>query len=272
MTAYVQRATNYVVCFFVGLTITFHNYIINLANCHLGGMMIKIAMVEDNDADARVLSAHIKNYFSSKNEEYTLKRFRNAESVLELVHSFDILFLDIELEGMNGMDAAREIRKFDEKIVLIFVSNMRQYVINGYEVQALNYILKPIQYAGFLLTIERALTIVKRREDSFITVRKKDAVYQINRDDILYIDVVRHDIVIHGTQESYFLYGTLSQYEKMLKPYGFVCCSSNTLINLRYVKQVVDGKVIVGKEEFTISRRMKKDFIDALTIFYGEKL
>ena len=234
--------------------------------------MIKIAIVEDNDIDAENLLNTIRKYFLAKKEEYNVKQFHHSENVVEYSHAFDILFFDIELGGMNGMDAARKIRACDEKAIIIFVTNMRQYVIGGYEVGALNYLLKPVQYAGFSLTMDRALTIVRRNENAFLCVRKNDSVYQIKCEDILFIDIVRHDIVIHCRDDGYFLYGSLNKYEESLKKQGFARCSSSALINLRHVRMVKDNEVYVADKTIRISRRMKTSFLTALTVYLGETL
>ncbi len=234
--------------------------------------MIRIAIVEDNASDTEALKKLIARYFETRKKEYQIQEYNNAENFLDSKMNFDIMFLDIELSGMNGMNAAKRVRLTDSKSVIIFTTYMRQYAIKGYEVGALNYLLKPVHYSGFSLTMDKALPIVDVNNESFLRVSSKDGIRQLNCRDILYIDIVKHDVVIHCTNENLFLYGILSEYEKKLSGFGFAKCSSNTLVNLRHVNKVVKDDVYIADDVLHISRRMKKSFLNQMTIFLGENI
>lgn len=122
------------------------------------GKMINIAMVEDSDSDAKVLTSYLGSYFGGEGIEYQISRYENSESFLaECKSGFDIVFMDIELPDGNGMDAAKKFRSIDEDAMIMFVTNMAQFAVNGYEVDAFDFIVKPVKYAAFVMKMNRAI-------------------------------------------------------------------------------------------------------------------
>ena len=133
--------------------------------------MIRIALVEDDASYRQELKAYLEQYARENGEEIDVKTFADGDEIAQDYRAeYDIIFMDILMRFMNGMQAAREIRKKDEEVIIIFVTNTAQYAISGYEVNALDYVLKPINYYAFSKTMERALAKVKRDEEKFIVI------------------------------------------------------------------------------------------------------
>lgn len=126
--------------------------------------MVNVAIVEDEDAAAAILSNCLDKYASAKREgvEFSVCRYHDAVSFLENYRSrFDIVFMDIQLPDLDGMEAAKKLRRLDSSVTLIFVTNMANFAVRGYEVDALDFIVKPVEYFSFALKLDRALERLK---------------------------------------------------------------------------------------------------------------
>ena len=127
-------------------------------------MTVKIAIVEDEAASAQLLEECLLRYRTEAGAEMMITRFSNAEELLrDYRGEFDLLFMDVDMPGINGIDASRRLREMDSRVVLIFVTNLAQYAIYGYEVDALDYILKPVNYYALKLKLRKALEVVRSR-------------------------------------------------------------------------------------------------------------
>jgi DNA-binding LytR/AlgR family response regulator len=182
---------------------------------------------------------------------------------------YDIVLMDIELPSINGMETAKALRRLDSFVLLVFVTNMVQYAVSGYEVDALNYILKPVNRFDFALKMNKAISRTAKRTEESVQIRAGKDLYMLPVAAIRYLEVDGHYIVYHTTEGDYSEYITLKEAEKKLdKPY-FVRCNRCYLVNLKYVAAVRDDVVQVGRDELLISRPQKKAFLNALAVFIG---
>ena len=203
-----------------------------------------VVIVEDDDGAAAELNDVLLRFGAENGVAFDVTRERNSEDFLEnYTPKYDICFMDIELPGKNGMEAAKKLRRFDANIVIIFVTNMRQYAIAGYEVGALNYILKPVKYNSFSVTMRRAVESAKNADAVLLTAKTDGGIRLIDSRDVAYIDVMKHDVLIHLADENVNTYGTLSAFEKSLAGSGFARCSACALINLKYIDRVVKDDI-----------------------------
>jgi len=206
--------------------------------------MLKIAVVDDEKVYIDQIQEYIRQYSAEKKREIQTETFCDGSALLENYSPrFDIILLDIEMGKLNGMETAREIRKKDQDVVLVFITNMAQYAINGYDVGALDYVLKPINYYTFSVRLDRAVSRVKKRQPEEILLNLPDGIF-----------VVR---------------GTLQGAEETLKESHFVRCNHWYLVNLQYVSEIRKNIVIVAGDELEISRRNKTAFLSELTDYMG---
>ena len=98
-----------------------------------------------------------------------------------------LILMDIQMKFMDGMSAAEEIREKDSRVVIIFITNMTQYAVRGYEVDAMDYILKPVKYFTFSQKLQKALNRIRQRREAFLTVAVKGGMYKIPVEDLFYI-------------------------------------------------------------------------------------
>ena len=204
-------------------------------------------------------------------ESYKVLTAHTGKEGLALITSQcpDIILLDIEMPGLNGMEAAEQLRSRDEDVVLMFVTNMAQYAIRGYEVGALDFVLKPINYYTFSVRFERAIHRAQKREGSQVLLNLPDAVRRVDTRDIYYVEVQNRQLHYHTPGGEYVVRGTMQQAEQQLGPYHFVKCSHWYLVNLRHVTEVKRDTVMVAGQELEISRRNYTAFLTALTNYVG---
>lgn len=120
--------------------------------------MIHIAIVEDEEKYRKQLREYIEQYCEKSGKQIQTSFFQDGEDIIEnYTADFDLIFMDIQMRFMDGMTAAREIRKLDKKVILMFITSIATYAIEGYEVDALDYILKPLSYNMFEQKLNRAL-------------------------------------------------------------------------------------------------------------------
>ena len=119
---------------------------------------MRIAVVEDEQEQRDLLSGYIQKFAQETNTQHTVDLFENGLKLLEdFKPEYDIILLDIEMPGINGMETAEQIRALDENVVLMFITNMAQYAVGGYSVGALDFVLKPINYTTFSIRFSRAV-------------------------------------------------------------------------------------------------------------------
>lgn len=147
--------------------------------------MIRVLIAEDDPQCFLQMEQFIRDYSSETGRAFQITRYDNGEDLVEQYRpEFDLLLLDVDMPFMDGMTAAGHIRKMDPEVVIVFVTNLAQYAIQGYSVNALDYILKPLNYFSFSQRLTRCLRYVKKREDAYITVAVKGGTLKLEIGDI----------------------------------------------------------------------------------------
>lgn len=233
--------------------------------------MIKIAIAEDEKKCSDQIRRYLEEYAVEKNLELQVQVYPNGELLVNTYRAeYDVIFMDIEMPKLNGMDAARKIRCIDDNVIIIFVSMLAQYVINGYEVRAMDFVLKPVSKAVLSQKMDRAMDSLKYRRNQAVVVKNgKGDITKIDIHKIYYIEVYNHKLFIHTEQGVYTATGTLNMLEKCLNMDSFARCNSGYLVNLQHVKQIEQEEVLVGNERLKIGRTRKKIFLQALTDYVG---
>lgn len=232
--------------------------------------MLRIAVVEDDPACAAILREHLDRFSRDSGEELRVVCFSDGMDIVEDYRpAWDIIFMDIEMPHLDGMTAAERIRGIDPSVVLIFITNMAQYAIRGYAVDAMDYVLKPVSYYAFALKMKKAVELIRSRIRASILLPVDGEVRRVPLADILYVEVQSHYLHYHTAQGEYTMTGSLKEVEKQLSGQDFVRCNSCYLVNLRHVTGVRDGAAVVGDAELQISRPKKREFLRRLTDYVG---
>lgn len=235
--------------------------------------MFDIAIVDDDVYFTQALLAYLQRFQKEEATQFHVKVFYNGVNfITDYRNNFDIVFMDIEMPKFNGLETAKELRTLDENVCLIFITNIAQYAINGYEVNALDFIVKPVSYFNFALKLKKAIQCAGKNIQEKIMLNLKYETKSVKIKDISYIEIVKHYLWYHIGNQVYQVRGTIGAIEEKLKPYGFARCNNCYLINLRYITSFCGNSVFVGGTELPISRPRKKQFIDDLTMFLGDEI
>ena len=233
--------------------------------------MLRIAVVEDDKTYAAQLKEYLVRYGTEKNQKISVALFPYGEDIVtDYSAEFDIILMDVEMTFMDGMTTAERIREKDNEVVIIFITNMPQYAIQGYKVDALDYVLKPISYFAFSQRIDRALTRVKKKEATYITVAQKGGKKKLNVDKICYVEVRDHDLIYHSTKGDIVTKSSMKEAEDTLGGTKFFRCNRCYLVNLEYVEDFRGNDVTVASDVIQVSRARKKAFMDALNDYMNE--
>lgn len=223
--------------------------------------MIRIAIVEDEPQFQQQLHSHFIRFGTDKSCHFRISTFRDAASFLDEYNcDYDLVFMDIKMPGMNGMDAARQLRRMDEQVMLIFITTMLQHAIEGYEVGALYYLLKPLDYHEFALKLTSALKRISR--SNIILIRSGQKIHRVDPSQIRYLESYGHNILYHLGDQVLARRCSLRQAESELNN-CFIRCSSSFIVNLAHVRSHQGDTVDVGGVPLHISRPQQPLFIQA---------
>lgn len=227
--------------------------------------------MEDEERFCRQTVDYLQRYAAEENLNLDIATFANGLDFLDKFSygSFDLIFMDIRMPNSNGMSIARDIRKLDSGVGIIFLTNLTQYAIKGYEVEALDYIVKPVEYAVFKAKLKKAMERLRKREDTYIALNTKSELRGVSLNQIVYVESMGHRAVYHLLEEDVTTWESMTAVEEKLSQYHFSRCSSSYCVNLKYVESVQGMYVKVGGNELKISRGKYKSFMDALTVFFS---
>lgn len=235
--------------------------------------MIKIAIVEDDLTEQQRLLKHLEHYAKDRNEPFQFFLYNNAFDFLSAAESFDIAFLDIMLPHLTGMEAAVKLRRYNSRMIIIFVTTMAQFAIKSYEVDALDYIIKPVTYERLTLKLQKAIRIIQSNSGGTLTVNDPRGMVTCYTNDILYVEVRGHKLTYHTADHLLSEYGSLSDLEKVLKTYDFMRCNACYLVNPKHIRQVNSKELTVllsNGEALKISQPRRKGFIHEFTNYLGQ--
>ena len=233
--------------------------------------MIKIAIVEDEVLYADQLQEYLKKYEEEYRETFEISVFQDGDQIVHHYKAeYDVILMDVEMRFMDGMSAAEEIRKMDTEVVIIFITNMPQYAVRGYEVDALDYVLKPITYFAFAQRLNRAIERIKKRTKRVISVNIKGSQIRMPIESVYCIESQGHTLIFHGVNGEVEAPGTMKEIQEKLRDEHFFRGNKGYLINLAHVDRVVEGCAVVAGEELVLSRGRRKEFMEALAGYWGE--
>ena len=233
--------------------------------------MIRIAIVDDDAVYRQSLADHLEQYAREHNLVFQIKEFSDGDEIIEKYSAnYQIIFLDVVMNYMNGIKTAEHIRSMDGEVLIIFVSNKPQFALKGYSVDALDYLLKPVSYPDFTYRMDRAIARLQRRGLKYMTVPVKSGVQKLNIQELYYVEVQDHDLVFHTASGNFSSKGTLSEIEQRLGKESFFRCNKCYLVNLDQVQSIQGCNVLVGGDILQVSRAKKKELMDALNNHLNE--
>lgn len=233
--------------------------------------MYRMLIVEDTPAEADLLRGHLQRYASEKNLSFSIETLSSALEFINSRHVADLIFMDIDMPGINGMEAAEVLRTYDAETPLVFVTNLAQYAVRGYSVDAVDFVVKPVEYGDFAMRMDRAMRAVARNAARTLALPTADGLRVISQSDITYVDLVKHDVRYHlvdGTELRER--GSLRAAEQRLDSQSFLRISSGCLVNMARVERIGRESVTVaGGAELFYSRSQRKRALETLANYVG---
>lgn len=227
--------------------------------------MYRIAIVEDQASDAKRLTAALEQYAQAHGLQFSVTWIHHASEFLDHYRrQYEIVFMDIRMPGIDGMQAAHELREMDQAVVLVFLTSLAQYAVESYEVEATDYILKPITGAALELKLPRILGRCCV-DESEVVIQSEGTTRKLRPSELHYIEIYDHHIQYVTAGGVIRAYGTLKEIEGTL-PSGFFRVNNQTIVNLRFVTRVDSSDATVAGRAFPISRGRRKEFLSALHV------
>lgn len=233
--------------------------------------MIRVAVTEDEKEYRDKLKEYLERYGKEKGCVIEVDFYTDGDGLVEEYHlQYDIIFMDIQMKFMDGISAAQEIRRVDPEVVIIFITNMDQYATRGYEVDAMDYVLKPVSYFMFSQKLDRAVIRMQNRHAKYLLVDVKGGMVKLDLNQVCYVESQGHNLIFHTLTGELTGTGAMKDYENKLKGYDFFRCNKGLLVNLRFVDGISGGSVEVNGEMLAIGRTRKTQFLEALTDYMSK--
>ena len=235
--------------------------------------MIHIAICDDEQEFVSEMKALLERYAKEKQREIRISSFENGLALTKQYDkTIDLIFLDIQMDGMDGLKTAEQIRALDEEVSIIFLTSLKQYALEGYQYRAENYIVKPMKYIRLKVELDRWME-KQQKKNPFIVVENDKGTFKVALNTLHYIETYKRNLILHTDKEEILSYRKMSDMEEELRPYGFFLCHRGFLVNMGYVKQVekLDVHLTFG-ETIYVSKPKKKEFMEAMAAYWGKLL
>lgn len=232
---------------------------------------VRIAVVENELNVAQNDIVLLERYAKENSVSLETAIFQNGYEFLDTEEEFDAVLMDIDMPGLNGMEVAEKLREKNKTIDIIFTTNLPQFAVDGYKVQALDFVIKPVTFPNLSFAMEKVVEKKRNIVNGSFFLRIGGFARRIHNEEVLYIEMVNHYIVLHETDmEPLRIRGSLKMIEDLLNPEIFVKINSGIIINISKVSSFENGLILMEDgSNLPLSRSHKKEFAVRLAEFYG---
>lgn len=227
--------------------------------------MFSIAVCDDEVIECCNMAKRIKEIMEEMKIPCIIRQFRSGGELLRALESFDIVFLDIIMQDLDGMKTAQVFREKASDKILIFVSSSREYVFEAYDVEAFQYLLKPVDDRKLKNVLQKAVIKTQIRSKEFIIVSRERQKKKLFLDDIYYFEIKGRIVDAHGPEGIFTYYEQIGELENKLRDKVFFRCHKSYLINLKYVDGYSRQEVVLENgEKIVIAKRRYDEFVQEM--------
>lgn len=229
--------------------------------------MIRIAVCDDEEEMARQLKSRIARQTGSWEEPVVIDCLTRAQELLDGFHRYDVLFLDIRMPGLDGVTLARRLRESRFDGVLVFVTALSEYMREAFEVEALDYLCKPMEEKRLAQTLSRVHRRLKTRMDKRLFIRTAGWCRSVRFGDIYYCEIINRKLYLHTKSGVIEYYGRIREAQEQLSP-PFVKCHRSYLVNPEYLTGCAGGRLTLENgEQLPVSRRQQQELLEAMLCY-----
>jgi len=235
---------------------------------------MRICFVDDDSTQLDYLKVITEKWANKHNINTNINFYHSAEEMLfenSESYPFDMIVLDIQMAKINGIELAKKIRIIDKNIIIAFISGMADYVFEGYEVQAIRYILKPVNDEKIYELLDYASKL-KEKEDKYLIISVSGENKKINYDDIIYFESMSHYIVVHLKNEEYNYKYNISDLCLELSELNFIRIHRSYVVNLKYIEKITKNDCqLINDIIVPLSRNSYKSVNEKFISYYKGK-
>ncbi len=223
--------------------------------------MISIAVCDDEMLDCCNMAKEIKEILEETGIPFIVRQFQSGRDLLEAIENFDIIFLDIMMDGLNGMKTAQLLRDKSFEKIIIFISVSRGYVFEAYDVEAFQYLVKPVEHVKLERVLQKAIKKLESHSQEFMIINQDRTRKKLLLEEIYYFEIRGRVISVHGVEGIFDYYEQIGMLEEELKGKGFFRCHKSFLINLKYVDSYNRQEILLDTgEKIAIAKRRYEAF------------
>lgn len=233
--------------------------------------MLLVSIIDPSKEDVTRLSALIEHYFRRSSTAYVQRVYQSGMEFVRSAENSDIVFLETNLEKLDGLETARIIRKLGSEAQLIFIARGAEMAIHGYSVDALDYLLKPVEPTAVERALDKAVRRLSSRSCAYLALKLPNGTASISTNDITYVEVFDHNLVYHTTGGDYTVRGRLGDVYEQLDHDYFLACNRSFIVNLRYVTEICTDHVILNGTKISVSKSHRKEIQSRFSAFMDKR-
>ncbi len=227
--------------------------------------MFQIAIVEDDLEQQRLLKELLLRYAQQRTRKLEIVTYQDGADLIEcFARQYHVIFLDVQMSFMGGLETAAQIRRQDEQVRIVFVTNYANHAIDGYEVSANGFLVKPASYPTIARLMDRFCQELEQTPEHYLILKNSRAMQRIPLSTIYYIESMGHYVKIHKPDGDTLFLSTMREIEKQLEGQPFFRCSSGVIVGLAHVEAVDRYQVLVNGHWLTVGRDKKRGLMEAI--------
>lgn len=234
--------------------------------------MITFAVCDDEPCMLEEITEWVSGYMKGKSMECRVRCFTDGREILECAEEFDVMLLDIQMAGLNGMETARQMRGRGFDGLVIFITILKECVFDSFEVEAFDYLIKPLEEIRFKRTMERIIKSIEEKPEKRILIRRGNELQLIPFAQVVYCEVLGRKIYLHQKAgDTIDYYARMEELEKCTA-HHFFRCHRSYLVNLDYVCGLREGLVLLSEgSRIPVSRLREMELAQALLVHMKER-